>query len=40
LMAYYCGQQKNSRLYWVSIRDALTGKRLAEYSESKGFKEF
>jgi hypothetical protein len=37
VIAYYCGQQKKSRLYWVSIKDALNGRKLAEYSESKGF---
>jgi len=40
LLAIYCGQQKNSRLFWVDIKDALTGKKLAEFSVSKGFKEF
>lgn len=38
LLAIYCGQQKGSKLYWVDIKDALSGKRLAEYSVSKGFK--
>jgi len=38
LLAYYCGHQKGSRLFWVDIKDALSGKRLAEYSESKGFR--
>lgn len=38
LLAYYCGHQRNSRLYWVDIRDALSNRRIAEYSESKGFK--
>lgn len=38
LLAYYCGQKKGSRLFWVNIKDALSGRRLADYSESKGFK--
>ena len=40
LLAYYCGHQRNSRLFWVDIRDALSNRRIAEYSESKGFKVF
>lgn len=40
LLAYYCGHQRGSRLYWVDLRDALTNRRIAEYSESKGFKVF
>jgi len=40
LLAYYCGHQRNSRLYWVDIRDALSNRRIAEYSESKGFKAY
>ncbi|HMP90357.1 MAG TPA: hypothetical protein PJ991_09145 [Kiritimatiellia bacterium] len=38
LLAFYCGHQKGSRLFWVDIKDALSGRRLAEYSESKGFR--
>ena len=40
LLAFYCGHQRNSRLFWVDIRDALSNRRIAEYSESKGFKVF
>jgi len=40
MLAIYCGQQKNSRLFWVDVKDALSGKKLAEFSVSKGFKEF
>ncbi len=40
LLAYYCGHMRGSRLYWVDLRDALTNRRIAEYSESKGFKVF
>ena len=38
LMAIHCGQQRGVRLYWVDVKDALTGRKLADYSESKGFK--
>ncbi|HMO49744.1 MAG TPA: hypothetical protein PKE26_02410 [Kiritimatiellia bacterium] len=40
LLAFYCGQQKGVRLFWVDIKDSASGRRLAEYSESKGFKVF
>jgi len=40
MLAIYCGQQKNSRLFWVDIKDAISGKKLAEFSVSKGLKEF
>jgi hypothetical protein len=40
LLAYYCGHMRGSRLYWVDLRDALTNRRIAEFSESKGFKVF
>lgn len=40
LIAFYCGHQRNSRLFWVDIRDALNNRKVAEYSESKGFRVF
>lgn len=40
LLSFYCGQQKGVRLFWVDIRDAGSGQRLASYSESKGFKAY
>ncbi len=40
-LAFYCGHQRNVRLYWVDIKDAAEGgRKLAEYSESKGFRRF
>lgn len=40
MLAIYCGQQKNSKLFWVDIKDALSGRKLAEFSVSKGFKTY
>lgn len=38
IMAYYCGRKKGTDLNWVDIKDSYSGKRLAKYSESWGFK--
>ena len=40
LLARYCGQQKNMRVFFVVIKDGSTGQKLAEYSETRGFKVF
>lgn len=40
VLARYCGQQKNIRVYFVVVKDADSGKKVAEYSESRGFKVF
>lgn len=37
-MAFYCGQEKGTGLNWVDIKDYRSGRRLAKYSESLGFK--
>jgi hypothetical protein len=37
-MAFYCGFEKGTNLNWVDIKDSKTGKKLAKYSESWGFK--
>jgi len=38
IMAFYCGQKKGTNLNWVDIKDSYSGKKLAKYSESWGFK--
>ncbi len=38
ILAFYCGQKKGKNLNWVDIKDSYSGKKLAEYSESRGFK--
>ena len=40
IMAFYCGQEKGTNLNWVDIKDSYTGKKLAKYSESWGFKTY
>jgi small nuclear ribonucleoprotein (snRNP)-like protein len=40
VLARHCGLQKNVRVYFVVIKDAQSGRKLAEYSESRGFKVF
>lgn len=37
-LAIYCGNQKGNQLYWVNIYDMYSGKKLARYSKSWGFK--
>ena len=37
-LAVYCGNQKGTQLYWVEIYDMYSGKRLAKFSRSLGFK--
>jgi len=37
-LATYCGTKKSSGLYWVNIYDLYSGKKLAKYSQSWGFK--
>jgi len=37
-MAIYCGNKKGTHLYWVKIYDLYSGKKLAKYSQSWGFK--
>lgn len=38
IIASYCAEQKGTNLVWADIIDAYTGKRIAKYSESWGFK--
>jgi len=38
IMAFYCGKKKGTNLNWVDIKDYYSGKKLAKYSESWGFK--
>lgn len=37
-LAIYCGNKKGTKLYWVEIYDKMSGKKLAKYSRSWGFK--
>ena len=37
LLAIYCSQFKHSTAVWVDIRDYMSGKKLAKYSEAFGF---
>ncbi|MCJ7746921.1 MAG: hypothetical protein MUP27_04190 [Desulfobacterales bacterium] len=37
-LATYCGKKKGTGLNWVDILDSYSGKKLAKYSESWGFK--
>lgn len=37
-LAIYCGNTKKSNLYWVEFYDKTTGKKLAKWSQSWGFK--
>lgn len=39
-LAQYCGKKKGTGLIWVEIFDVYSGKKLAKYSESLGFKVF
>jgi len=38
VMAFYRGRKKGTNLNWVDIKDRYSGKTLAKYSESWGFK--
>jgi len=38
IMAFYCGRKKGTNLNWVDIKDNYSGKRLAKYSATFGFK--
>lgn len=38
VLAFYCGKEKGTGLNWVEIKDNHSGKKLAKYSESWGFK--
>ncbi len=40
LLARYCGQQRNLRVYFVVIKDGQTDRKIAEFSESRGLKLF
>jgi hypothetical protein len=37
-LAIYCGNKKGTQLYWVDVYDQYSGKKLAKYSQSWGFK--
>ncbi len=37
-LAIYCGNKKGTQLYWVDIKDKRSGRDLAKYSQSWGFK--
>ena len=37
-LAIYCGNRKGTYLYWCKIYDVYSGKKLAKYSQSWGFK--
>lgn len=37
-LAIYCGNKKGTNLYWVEIYDKMSGRKLAKYSQSYGFK--
>lgn len=37
-LSIYCGNEKGTYLYWVKIYDQYSGKILAKYSRSWGFK--
>ena len=37
-LAVYCANQKGNNLYWCEIYDIYSGKKLAKYSQSWGFK--
>jgi len=37
-LAIYVGNERGKNLYWVDIYDKLSGKKLAKYSKSWGFK--
>jgi SH3-like domain-containing protein len=40
VLAFYCGKEKGTNLNWVDIKDSYSGKKLAKYSESWGFKTY
>ena len=37
-LAFYCGSKKGTNLNWVEVKHSKTGKVLAKYSQSWGFK--
>ena len=37
-LAVFCGNEKGTYLYWVELYDQYSGKKLAKYSQSWGFK--
>jgi len=37
-LAIYCGNEKGTQLYWCELYDMYSGKKLAKYSKSWGFK--
>ena len=37
-LAIYCCNKKNTDLYWIEVYDIYSGKKLAKYSQSWGFK--
>jgi len=39
-LAIYCCNIKGSTLYWVEVYDLYSGKKLARYSQSRGFKTY
>ena len=39
-LAIYCGNNDGTNLYWVKIFDKYSGKKLAKYSDSWGFKTY
>jgi len=40
VLAFHCGRKKGNNLNWVEIKDSYSGKKLAKYSESWGFKTY
>jgi hypothetical protein len=36
-MAFYCGGKKGTHLNWVTVKDRTSGRRIAKFSESKGY---
>jgi len=38
VIAHYCAQKKKSTSVWVEIKDHLSGKKLAKYSQTSGLK--
>lgn len=38
VLGHFCGYKKGTGLYWVDIRDQMSGKKLAKWSKSWGMK--
>lgn len=36
-LAFYCGVKKGTGLNWITVKDGESGRRVAKYSESKGY---